>query len=160
MRQKAIEAVKAKILGTARTTANAKKIRELYIELRQLKSGNKPFVLKQFKKPLAVGQSAPMYQCAITQVIDGKNMLATVTIAGYGRAHYYTGSSANVDPRSVGHGHVDPGEVLVWISGVNTQGLVNGATHRLGQVFGITGTKQYPNPVGSTNTVFVLEPMD
>lgn len=51
-------------------------------------------------------------------------------------------------------------EITLMITGTSTAVATNGGEIPLSQVFEVTGTKTYKNNLGSTNTVFVLEPLD
>ena len=66
----------------------------------------------------------------VFQVIDGRNMIV--------------------------QSKIDSAEKVVWVSGVNTTGIADKSYQRLGQVFEVTGTKQYGTAIGGTNTVLVL----
>lgn len=50
--------------------------------------------------------------------------------------------------------------VEFWVNGIQTGNLANDMSHTLGQVFSITGNKTYETVDGSTQTVFVIEPVD
>lgn len=47
----------------------------------------------------------------------------------------------------------------VWITGLSTEGLVDGVEITRNVIFKITGTKTYPTAMGGSRTLFLLEPM-
>jgi hypothetical protein len=49
--------------------------------------------------------------------------------------------------------------IEVWITGISTQGLIDGTEITRKDVFKITGTKTYRTAVGGTATIFVMEPL-
>ena len=98
-----------------------------------------------FKLPLKVGQVAYLgkdNRFKITQIIDEKNMLADFYGKGY--PGYWRGGLAN--PKTI------------WLKGTDTSNHVDGSKIKIVIPLKITGTKTYPTAMGSTNTVFVLEP--
>lgn len=78
----------------------------------------------------------------VDQVIDENNML--------------------VKGRTYLDGHVQQETNLIWIKGKNTNGLINNMQiddSFFNDMYMVTGTTQYVVDVGSTNTVFVIEPI-
>ena len=51
---------------------------------------------------------------------------------------------------------IDSARKVFWVTGIDTTGVTDGSYQKLGQIFEVTGTKQYGTAIGSTNTVLVF----
>ena len=106
----------------------------LYKELRRLSDPNDLFVTSRFYAPLAVGQSALLQSVKVFQVSNRSGMLGEIPVR-------------------------DRDDVLVWFSGVDTSGMVDGGWVKFDSIFCIVGTRKYRTVIGGSKTVFVLEPI-
>lgn len=60
----------------------------------------------------------------------------------------------------VSYGGERDNDTTVWISGTDTTDFADDATIKLDYVWEVTGTKTYTTVLGSSKTIFVLEPFD
>lgn len=116
-----------------------------------------------FKDPLQVGMVGVSYRWTIKvlQVVGPQEM----------RAEVYTAYEEIVEDRTRMIHIGPPGSYIhprerkwfskphdVWIRGVSTEGLVDGANMDYRNPLTVTGTKTYDTTAGAGRTVFVLEP--
>jgi len=102
-----------------------------------------------FEPPLRIGQIAylgGLNIITIEQIIDSNNMIAHFVL--------------ETDLRGVPSGRIlRPGYGKdVWITGIDTSGLVDGIGWKTEKPLKVTDTKQYDTTDGGTETLFVLEP--
>ena len=111
--------------------------------------------------PMEVGHMGRFYSATVSRVQDSLNMVVLAKIHAKGsaptksRRRYSTFAEISTVRRSM-HGPKDPWHkkpVTIWLRGVPTRGLVDGAAVDVGRMFFLSGTKS----VGST-TMFVAEP--
>ncbi len=137
----------------------ARQIRDYRAELKRLRNPRCPFVLPQFEEPLAIGQAANVDTAKVIQVLNTSSFLAEIALAN---RVPYTGTGGFIDHRgrrssTISYGYKNK-QAIVYISGITTRGITNDIHYPIKAILRITGTKTYANPMGSTNTVFVLEP--
>lgn len=111
-------------------------------------------ILKQFKEPLSIGQIAEIKTIKVVQVQDKHNVLAEIVLAGRGRPY----SVRNPLTGMIMRGN-HPKTTLVWIAGIETDGMVDGISAKIDRVLKIVRTKRYQTTLGAMKTVFLLEPI-
>ena len=111
--------------------------------------------IKGLSLPLSVGQVGYSSDVRIKQVIDGNNMLVTLTY--YAPKDYYIQNGMRVYTS----GPLTASKKIVWIKGINTVGFADDTPLKIENIaLKITGTKQYDDTEGATTTVFLLEPVE
>ena len=98
---------------------------------------------QRFEPPLRVGQKALLdatNKLKVVQVIDGNNFIGELSM------RWLSGQTWL------------PKKETVWVRGVNTAGHVDDSYVTFEKPMLVSGTTTYPNPAGSTKTVFVIEP--
>jgi len=102
-------------------------------------------VAPELRGKLEVGSFGTfVYPIKITQVIDEKNLI--------GKAMWF-GEPTRPDGPSPQHWQ------SVWVSGVNTEKLVDDGTVKLEGIWFVCGTKKYETQLGGTRTVLELRPL-
>ncbi len=86
-----------------------------------------------------IGRRGYVEWLAVTQIVDDKNMVGHIW------------AKIRHNPEARGH------KLRVWVTGMDTVGMVDDRKYNVKRVFKITGTKRYETLFGSS-TVFVLEP--
>ena len=113
--------------------------------------------LKEFEEALALGQAASVRGAKVFQVQGPKDTLAELPVA-----YYYLNIPVSPGGEVKGEFSLkakskDYKEVLVWIRGIDTAGMVDGQSARIDKVLKVSGTKAYETSAGQ-RTVFLLEP--
>lgn len=106
--------------------------------------GKLPEVVENYEYVFSAGESVALprhttFSYHIRQVIDDGNAL--------------------VEQRRYDHEARLLGTRLIWLVGP-TSGLADGAPLKISESYQVTGTRQYETAAGSSNTVYVLKPVD
>lgn len=106
--------------------------------------GKLPEVVENYEYVFSAGESVALprhttFSYHIRQVIDDGNAL--------------------VEQRRYDHEARLLGTRLIWLAGP-TSGLTDGAPLKISESYQVTGTRQYETAAGSSNTVYVLKPVD
>ncbi len=152
--QKDVKKHRRTVYGKVRPgpTPEQTRLRRLRDDLRLLRNSKQPF-LSRFDDPLEVGQVAKVLTLKVVQIQNSTNFLGKVPVW-----YAYQIVGKGVGPITL-HYAESTKDVLVWITGVDTAGMVDDQNAKIDRVLGVVGTRQYGTVVGGSKTVFVLEPI-
>ena len=138
---------------------------KLKAEWLELKNSKAIYILP-LREKLTVGDVGRLeYPILIDQIIDKTQMRVTISIMYSVRGRVRRGGSAAALESRFLRARGTPGKLMsikkipVWLTGVSTAGVVDGAKHTLTTAVRVAGTKQYQSLAGP-RTVFLLEHFD